>query len=276
VTTWQELLQPGRASRFFERRPLPTFNPGTPGYDAANAWWLAELSRLVYRHDVEEDATPLLPLRSSFLAEAGLRQVAFFLAPATDTQGYLVRLDGPAPFAALVFRGTEGRMKDIEHDLEIDTVPLPNLAARVHEGFTEALNSVWGNVVAELDRLVCPVFYAGHSLGAALATLAASRRAPRALYTFGSPRVGNAAFAASLAGVPVFRVVNRADVVATLPPERLGYAHVGELHHLAAAAEALSTHGLLSRLRRLGKPPEPLGDHAPINYVEHLAANDAG
>jgi len=267
VTTWHDLLQPGAAPCYFERRPLPAFDAAASTYHAANAWWLAELSRVVYRHDVEEDATPLQPPRSRFLADAGLRQVAFFQGRA-GTQGFLVRSEGPGPFAALVFRGTEGKVQDVAHDLEVRTVSLPTQGARVHEGFTRALDAVWNAVSTALDGLDCPVFFAGHSLGAALATLAASRRAPRAVYTFGSPRVGNAAFVSGLANVPVFRIVNHTDMVATLPPESLGYAHVGELHRLAAGAAEPG--GLLGWSRRLRVPPQPLADHAPINYVEKL------
>lgn len=63
-------------------------------------------------------------------------------------------------------------------------------------------NALW---LAELAKLGCPVFYTEHSLGAALATLAAARRAPKAGYAFGSPRVGNQAFTSTLASVPIRR-----------------------------------------------------------------------
>ena len=75
-------------------------------------------------------------------------------------------------------------------------------------------------------QLVCPIFYTGHSLGAAFATLAVARYPPRAVYTFGSPRVGNEAFAASLQVVPIHRVVDNKDAVVLLPPEAMGFRHV--------------------------------------------------
>jgi hypothetical protein len=78
VTTWEDLFRPGDAASFFDRDPLPPFEASSSAYSPANAWWLAELSRLIYRHDVEEDSSPPLPSRSSFLAKVGLRQVAFF------------------------------------------------------------------------------------------------------------------------------------------------------------------------------------------------------
>jgi predicted lipase len=91
---------------------------------------------------------------------------------------------------------------------------------------------VWDEIEGELSTLACPVFYTGHSLGAALATLAASRHAPQAVYTFGSPRVGNEVFVASLQNLPIHRVVDDKDAAALLPPEALGFRHVGLLQLL--------------------------------------------
>jgi triacylglycerol lipase len=138
----------------------------------------------------------------------------------------------------------------------------------VHDGFLRALDSVWDSILPALESLPGPMFYAGHSLGAALATLAASRRAPDAVYAFGSPRVGNGAFAASLATVPLYRVVDDANLVATLPPEELGFRRAGELHRLVPPKGL--KFNLLRWLQGLLSPPRPLADHAPINYVDRI------
>jgi predicted lipase len=46
-------------------------------------------------------------------------------------------------------------------------------------------------------------------------------------YTYGQPRVGNAAYASTFAGlVSEYRVVHYADIVPHLPPEVLGFHHV--------------------------------------------------
>jgi triacylglycerol lipase len=268
VTTWRDLLRPGDATTFFTRDPRPRFDPALRVYDAANAWWLAELCRLIYRHDVEEQQPPPQPTRSSFLTKVGLRQVAFFDDPATGTQAFLVKSDGAAPFTALVFRGTEQDLRDVLRDLETLQTPIGDAGIRVHDGFLRALDGVWGGILPALESLPGPVFYAGHSLGAALATLAASRRVPDAVYAFGSPRVGNRPFADSLAAVRLYRVVDDADLVTTLPPEQLGFRHAGELHRL------LPSRGLkfnpLRWLQGLLGPPKRLADHAPINYVDRI------
>jgi triacylglycerol lipase len=268
VTTWKDLLRPGDATNFFTRDPHPRFDPALRSYHPANAWWLAELCRLIYRHDIEEQRPPPHPTRSSFLSKVGLRQVAFFDDPATGTQAFLVKSDGAASFAALVFRGTEQDLRDFRRDLETLPTPVGGAGVRVHDGFLRALDSVWDGIVPALESLPGPIFYAGHSLGAALATLAASRRAPNAVYAFGSPRIGNEAFASSLAAVPLYRVVDDADLVATLPPEALGFRHAGELHQLVPPKDL--KFNLLRWLQGLVGPPKPLADHAPINYVDRI------
>lgn len=46
-------------------------------------------------------------------------------------------------------------------------------------------------------------------------------------YTYGQPRVGNAAYAQAFAGLSSeYRVVHYADIVPHLPPELLGFHHV--------------------------------------------------
>lgn len=72
----------------------------------------------------------------------------------------------------------------------------------------------------------------GHSLGGAIATLAAaSARAANGsadLYTYGSPRVGNTAFVEYVESLPGgnYRLTHSADPVPLLPPSVLGYRHL--------------------------------------------------
>jgi triacylglycerol lipase len=270
VTTWKDLLRPGDATSFFDRDPLPPFDSNLRAYSAGNAWWLAELSRLIYRHDIEEPPTPPGPARSSFLTKVGLRQLAFFNSERAGTQAFLVRSTGSAQFAALVFRGTEEDVRDTLHDLETLPIRVASNDVRVHEGFESALDAVWPAILRELEKLDCPFFYSGHSLGAALATLAASRCSPHAAYVFGSPRVGNELFAAKLESVALYRVVDDADVVTVLPPEAFGFRHAGELHRIGPQPEAPVGFDPLMWFRRLVGPPKPFADHAPINYVDRL------
>jgi triacylglycerol lipase len=282
-TTWSELLRPGDAAGFFECGSLPSFDPVAGGFNQSIAWWLAELSRLVYRHEGEGDGGELVPLRSEFLRRAGLTQIRFFNSAKTGTQAFLVASENPS-FAVLAFRGTEQRLRDFATDATFLQVPFAkDGSAQVHEGFKHALDSVWPDIAEELGRLSVPVFFTGHSLGAALATLATARREPGAAYTFGCPRVGDSAFAGSLGNLPLYRVVYGADIVPFLPPEGLGFVHGGELHKIgpqpdlavADSPKALRE-SLASAFLSFPDPPLILADHALINYVEWFLRSEQG
>ncbi|RMH32822.1 MAG: lipase family protein [Nitrospirae bacterium] len=285
--SWDALMKPGQATTYFDLDPLPPWQLSATRYSPKTAWWLAELSRLIYRQEKDElgsKAAP--PTRNEILHRVGLEEVAFFNNG--GMQGAVVRSqDTRRSFNVVVFRGT--------HDLRdwltnLNTMPGPwKPGGKVHKGFKQGIDFVWADIVDTLDGLDGPTFYTGHSLGAALATLAASLRPPRALYTFGSPRVGNKAFAKTLDKVPVFRVVNNRDIVTTVPPDwpPFDYRHVGELRYIAHNDRMLvnpsSQSVAMDRLRRDASlarttnahrlfvdPPEPLADHAPVNYVAHL------
>ena len=108
---------------------------------------------------------------------------------------------------------------------------------RAHQGFTEAYEEISTDVHSAIADLNCTrLVVAGHSLGAAIATIASFElRAAMgykvdATWTFGKPRIGNAEFvnnfeaAAAEQGTspPMWRVVNYRDPVPRLPPQLLG------------------------------------------------------
>jgi triacylglycerol lipase len=225
-TSLKALIDPGDADNFFMIDGLPRFDPSaTAGYSRGNALWLMETCRLVYREDE--------PSRKEFFERrAGLRETRYFNAG--DTQGVMVRGEG---FAALAFRGTLG-YRDWLSDL--DCLPVDwRGEGKVHEGFKKQFDAVWDDVKEELGRIDVPVFFAGHSLGAALATLAAAgcffdgARAPAALYTFGSPRVGTTGFMHAFPRDFLHcRVVNDRDVVPTVPPRQVSRLIRPDFHHV--------------------------------------------
>jgi hypothetical protein len=136
----------------------------------------------------------------------------------------------------LAFAGTD---PGIWQNLVTDFTPLPQAGSDIHDGFRLAAEAVG----LQIDRAVelCrqsgnPLFVTGHSLGAALAALAALKAAaagtpPRAIYTFGMPRVGGPQFGASYAelGKVTYRLVHGIDLVTRVPPTSLGFHHVGHL-----------------------------------------------
>jgi pimeloyl-ACP methyl ester carboxylesterase len=111
---------------------------------------------------------------------------------------------------------------------------------RVHIGFKKAFDDVKADVVAELRKHLgeMPLYITGHSLGAALATVAVQEIEEEfndqvaACYTFGSPRVGDGKYERAIK-VPFYRIVNSTDIV-TLIPFLLGtFVHVGDSRYLS-------------------------------------------
>ena len=92
------------------------------------------------------------------------------------------------------------------------------------------------------------LWFCGHSLGAAIATICAFRCQqtlalpnPQELHTFGSPRVGCKRYVKH-ADVKHFRWVHNNDIVTRVPPPWMGYRHGGEEVYL-------DRHGRIRRLR---------------------------
>lgn len=271
--TKKAVFSPGLDTRYFDGLTLQATPPVlTSAFVQANAWWLAELSRVIYRRSVGEDGM-VLPDRRAVLQNAGLTESLF--VSHGPTQAAVLSGGG---FHALVFRGTE-RLDDWLRNAEVLLVKWDG-PGKVHAGFLRALNEVWDEVHRTLLKIDGPIFYTGHSLGGAVAVLASARieeaRRPLAVYTFGAPRCGNTTFARQHPlRDRVHRVVNNRDIVPLVPPL---CEHTGELHYITSDKRLVTnprardvwrdrlkddeTHSLL----RDGIPEE-LTDHAPVNYV---------
>jgi pimeloyl-ACP methyl ester carboxylesterase len=229
--SWSAVFNPDLATDYFVRHAHRPFAPILTGYDSLNAWWLAELSRLIYRRESDEiGAQPPGPTRGDVLASVGLRETAFFNHGGSQAALVEPAAATAAPFAAIIFRGSDDMQAWFDFNLGLVPVPWEQ-GGTVHHGFLEALDAIWNPILDALEALRddTPVIYAGHSLGGAMATLAASRRLPALTYTFGSPRVGDAAFGATVPRKGFFRIVNNRDIVTDVP---VGLAHVGELHYI--------------------------------------------
>jgi|GEM_PF-349031 len=280
-TSWGGLTRPGDACNHFSSNPLPPFQPHAKAFNLTNAFWLSEISRLIYRRSGSEtEEVPAGPSRADILKTVELRETLFLSRQ--ETQCALVRT-APGhqdPFAALVFRGTTGLRNWF---LDLDVRP-QHIAPRtvVHRGFKEALDHVWKDLQPQLVRLRVPLFITGHSMGGALAQLAAWYHPPCGVYSFGAPRVGDTGFTAGMTRTPVYRLVNDRDVVTVLPPssQLLSFKAAGELVHIdrggrvcqmagggeAATCWESARMSMPASGGRWFNPPGFLADHAPINY----------
>ncbi|HET9766459.1 MAG TPA: hypothetical protein VFS60_06410 [Thermoanaerobaculia bacterium] len=260
------LFHPERATDFFEHGEIRT--------DDALC---AEMARLAYVHD-----------------EAALRQflarARFELIAPIDVSGSQAFVADDGAVRVVAFRGSQpDDPSDIFADANFRLVPWES-GGRVNDGFRAALEVIWSAIEPHLatpHRLL----YTGHSLGAALATLAASRLPPAAIFTIGSPLVGDVDFGRTLAGVKHHRYVDCCDLVTRVPPSELfDYRHTGERRFLdrqgtlrpafddddiqrerrAARTKYFFEHALL-----IGTvPTRDLADHSPINYVSALLGLD--
>jgi predicted lipase len=268
------LYHPERRDTLFVRGQ--TYSPLQLAIEAARlAYYRAEVS----------------PAERARLADA-LDRVGF-----ADLVLFIDSKSGAAAFAArrttdgatlLSFRGTQpDNFQDLIADLRANLVAWPESAGRVHDGFAVAVRALRPQILEwtertkpELDKLILT----GHSLGAAMATLAASIWRPAWLVTIGSPRVGDAAFVETVAAKYNARFVDCCDAVTEVPPAIGGYAHIQDYKYLTRDAGILEnpdpafvqsdrTRARADYFRQYSGQLErnvsvrDLADHAPANYA---------
>jgi hypothetical protein len=302
--THANLVPPYHDYKYFADAAENPFRPAARGFEMINAWWLAEAATLAFH--------------LSDKVEAEFRAAGFSFFEAIERDGTECFIAANDEFVVVTFRGVESGLRkgdiDFRHiftDLftvaKLRLVPFGTGAGSVHGGFLHAFEQVEGDltrVLSGLDDGRRTFWFTGHSLGAALATIAAAR-APRlhGLYTYGSPRVGDVAFAAAFArnftprfGVEYYRFVNDSDIVTVVPPHGL-YRHVGALRHIQPDGQISDDPTLLSRLsdtisdiggklgallhvpfgglsrleaRLLDLTLEGVTDHVPTLYTTHI------
>lgn len=323
--TWKNLFYPpeddeykyfahAQDHRFSEPKPA-----GVP-FNAVKAAWAADAAMLAYGRFGRQ---PIPEARfRSILADAGFTDCEFigdWSANGRGTQGYFA---SNADFAMLSFRGTE-RDDPSDSLTDIDARPSSEQdfasgserhsllhmvedaadsllhGSVVHHGFQQALNQVWSVTTALLSsyrsrRPSAEICFTGHSLGAALATLAIGRFRGEAasLYTIGSPRVGNDAFCRRVrerATLGVFRFVDNNDLVTHVPVAAPIYQHVEQQCYRFDDSGRLSVAqaGTLSDLQDLAQviaelaerwqfqdlnteAPSRLVDHSPARYCMRI------
>ena len=179
------------------------------------------------------------------------------------------------------------------NDLKADLKALPVMAetvGRVHVGFKTEVDDIWPMIEQDINRKVNvtkTLWFCGHSLGAAMATIMASRAKhnielndPVELFTYGSPRVGWKKYCNSL-NVVHHRWKNNNDIVTTVPLAIMGFKHHGTQHYINAYGNVRKPTGwqmLKDRWRGMwmgikqGKI-DNFGDHSMVEYIKHIEAD---
>jgi triacylglycerol lipase len=247
-------------------------------FDLATALHLASAAELIY-------ADPGIVERTAI----GAWDYAHFRFIDVDTSQCFVAAD--AQTILVCFRGTEGNcVEDWIANVGLDLIGGP-LEGRVHKGFYDALSCIWHLLDREIERLQSTgkrkLWVTGHSLGAALASLAVARwceagRPVAGLYTFGQPRTGDQTFARNfdfLFRPHVFRIVNDRDVVTRVPPRVLGYQHLGTFIYFTDSGSLSDDidwwrrflngwHGTVEKVLDWGR--EGVEDHRMFHYRQKL------
>jgi hypothetical protein len=256
------------------------------GFGNANddARWIAEAARVSQARkdgapnlaELEAGAirTPHLDRKLDFFGDGAMEGTLFVHRSTQVTFAQHRTL----PLAVITFRGTEvEHMGDVVTDMtsmKVET-DVTNLPGRLHRGFFEGVESVAPLLFARIRALPpsSRIYVTGHSLGGALATVFTAELLREygstqnvSLYTFGSPRVGDAAFASSFeakvaeAKASATRFHYERDPVVRVP--FINYEHAGLpvfLERDRFALDSAATSGL-----------PRVADHAMANYEGSL------
>lgn len=199
----------------YSRTAFAAFSPQRARFDINDARAMMWMSRLAYETDAPSTIAQIGPLWG-FQPVQHVRVQALTL----DSRAIV----GVRPDATVVaLAGTDPALaRNLITDAGIRLTQ-----ANTHEGFQAAADAVWPQIEAHIRASTPPLFFAGHSLGAAMAVLAAEKAfdlglAPAAVYTFGMPRTGGPAFAArynAKLGDRTYRLVHGNDTVPRIPDE---------------------------------------------------------
>lgn len=198
--------------------------------------------------------------------------------------GYLPNINA----IVVAFRGSAD-LKNWIADLSTSSVVYPGCAnCHVHYGFNKAYNGVGPDVRSAVQGLralyrSAPLVITGHSLGGAMAILAAldlhDLSYPiKEVYTFGQPRVGDAAFSTNYQNKfpETYRLIHYADMVPHLPPSNFGFIHGG---HEVWYSQDMSSHQIcapesLTCANSIPAYKLNTGDHSLAYYTKLTAIQD--
>ncbi|MGW2633493.1 lipase family protein [Streptomyces chattanoogensis] len=261
----------------------------TKSYSLGHALGMARAADLAYKDEKTIDATARTWGFDRVRHHETTFQPPF---PLEDTQAYTMASD---TMIVTAFRGTEPtNLRDWLSDATTPPSPGPNHTGYIHYGFGIALDSIWPQVRAALDEFHDngqTLWFSGHSLGGALAMLAAARlhfEEPRltadGVYTFGQPRTCDPTLAQEYNSAftdRMYRFVNNNDIVPQLPPEP-PFHHVTALRYIDSHGKVHDSMplvgGLVDRARGYTADPfapasDGVRDHFMAAYIKALEKN---
>lgn len=201
--------------------------------DAGNAYWMAKLSKAVYKKRSDNDE---FPHEEAILKELKAEDPGFLSVTGADKNSAQAALIEHEDYLCMVFRGTNELGDWLDN---INAFRESVLFGEFHRGFWNSVEDVWDVIHPKYLQLreqkKRPLFFTGHSLGGAMATVAASRFLHQDLpftsvYTFGQPRALSRETSRvynSITPNRHHRFQNNEDIVTRVPARLMGYSHVG-------------------------------------------------
>ena len=195
--------------------------------DARAMMWMAQLA-------YETDAQATIPAIAQLWRFQAMTKIRA-QAGTADTRAIVGERNG---CTIVAFAGTDPALGDnVITDARVRLTPKDT-----HTGFQDACDAALPQIMPVIQTSPRPIFFTGHSLGAALAALAAesaldSGIVPAAVFTFGMPRAGGPTFATRYNGKlgdRTFRLVHGGDIVPCVPDALVAanpiqFQHVGRL-----------------------------------------------
>lgn len=216
---------------------------------------------------------------SPILTEIGFKEFRFF--DRDGAQAYILWNDHDCVVAC---RGTEpNEWNDIKADANAVAV-VTETFGKVHKGFNTEVDDLWPMLEEVLTQNQKTLWFTGHSLGGAMATICAGRcylsdipSMPHALYTYGSPRVGCKRFV-NFVELDHSRFVNNNDIVTRVPPAWMGYRHGGKEWYLNRNGRISKVNGLTRSMDRLRGflrgltrfKIDHFADHSMERYIDYI------
>ena len=217
-------------------------------YDCGNAYWMARLALAVYtkKKDMEKPDEDEI-LQDLKKEDSGFKSIIGF--DKNSAQAMTVEHE---EYLTIVFRGTDEWEDWLDN---INAIPTERLFGSFHRGFYQSVMDLWARIEKSVKNLRAmekrPVWFTGHSLGGAMAAIAAAiyvyeDRPFSGVYTFGQPRCMNRDAARIFnmeAKGRFFRFQNNNDLVTRIPARAMGYSHVGTCIYISQERELCGSPG---------------------------------
>ncbi len=204
----------------------------------SNAYWMARIAGEIYtrkQNNPEPDEEKIL----ANLKKDDTNFISVFGVSKNSAQAALIEHEDYFCFA---FRGTDEVTDWLDN---FNMFPERALFGGFHRGFLNSVNDVWGKLFDQhnllRDKKKRPLFLTGHSLGGAMATVAAAKLIHMdfpfiSTYTFGQPRAMTLETARIFnveAKSRFFRFQNNNDPVTRMPARIMSYSHVGSFLYIS-------------------------------------------